>query len=633
MKNAGTGWIAAIAAFTLTQVLLNLYQDMWTMSWTGEGASQFHSNAQFLEVFPFFSIGMLAMESLIFFGSATANVNVSRRIHRKVIRSLVVMTPSWFFDFTPPGRSITRLCADMAIVDNGILYHFGRCATDLLVPIFLSYRLSKLSSTSWIIIAAGFCYTSFGVLPRQQHACRELTRSKLRTFGTTIGMLADASAPAVATIRSFRQVSVHIARMDTSLSLGGATTYQRHATNSWGHLRLSLLSPIFLLVAVVAPGALWALSVLQRMGVVEEPAVATPAVLGLVVGSCMKLPQALSKLLVDITEVERAMCSIERLKDLSPPRVQGIHPLEPTVSDADFLPSPDADDAVKIDVVEDPLSEGWRRQGLALVDVSVGHSRAIVDETGTAAAEPLPPVMSGIVAAATRGQVVGIVGRSGSGKSTLLSAISGSSSLVSGCLTVDGVRVDSLTREERAAIIGYLPHEILSVRGWSVRDILDPAGVYTDMDVREAVYACALEKSIRELPGGRGLETVLLPSLSSPRRIRASVSSHHLEAQPQILLSGVQMRMLWLAKLVLERERYKVLLLDEPPRDFRRGVRLETILRKKFAHCVVVLVAHDVAGIRECNAVWVVRDGSLDTQRVRCPKEVDSQDALGDLLG
>jgi iron complex transport system ATP-binding protein len=65
--------------------------------------------------------------------------------------------------------------------------------------------------------------------------------------------------------------------------------------------------------------------------------------------------------------------------------------------------------------------------------------------------------VSGVTLDLRPGKLVGIIGPNGAGKSTLIRALLGLVKPVSGSVTIDGVRIASLSRREIARRIAYLP--------------------------------------------------------------------------------------------------------------------------------------------------------------------------------
>ncbi|AFZ81381.1 ABC transporter, ATP-binding protein family member protein [Theileria equi strain WA] len=82
------------------------------------------------------------------------------------------------------------------------------------------------------------------------------------------------------------------------------------------------------------------------------------------------------------------------------------------------------------------------------------------------------------------------------------------------------------------------------------------------------------------------------------------------------VLSNSQLRTLSVARLVLYREFFKVLLVDEPPEEESGAsktadVPIYDLIKTHFQHCTTFIAAHDVDVLRLCTSVWVFHSGFL----------------------
>ncbi|UKJ89326.1 hypothetical protein MACJ_002574 [Theileria orientalis] len=87
-----------------------------------------------------------------------------------------------------------------------------------------------------------------------------------------------------------------------------------------------------------------------------------------------------------------------------------------------------------------------------------------------------------------------------------------------------------------------------------------------------------------------------------------------------MLLSNTQLRTLSLARLVLYRHFYRMIVVDEPPeedpdtasaRKDELQVPIYDLLQKHFSHCTTFVTAHDVNVLKSCTSVWVIHEGCL----------------------
>ena len=109
-------------------------------------------------------------------------------------------------------------------------------------------------------------------------------------------------------------------------------------------------------------------------------------------------------------------------------------------------------------------------------------------------------VLKNLTMSVQAGEKIGICGRTGSGKSSLTLAIFGMIELHGGSISIDGVDISSLPREEvRSRIIG-LPQDAFMIRG-TVRLNADPYKKSSDDEIIGALEDVRLWDSIREKGG------------------------------------------------------------------------------------------------------------------------------------
>jgi iron complex transport system ATP-binding protein len=185
-------------------------------------------------------------------------------------------------------------------------------------------------------------------------------------------------------------------------------------------------------------------------------------------------------------------------------------------------------------------------------------------------------ILKGISFRASRGEVVGIVGRNGAGKSSLLKAVGGFYPY-GGSVKVEGVEVRGAPVEERVRLANYLPQSFTPPPGYGAREFLE---VSTGRERKE------VEEALREF----GLE--------------------ELSEREAAVLSGGERVKLLLARLKLISP--KVYLLDEPSAYLDLSVLslLEEFVREVSKKGVVLVVSHDVQFLwRVANRFLGIKEG------------------------
>ncbi|UVC50070.1 hypothetical protein MACK_003693 [Theileria orientalis] len=244
-------------------------------------------------------------------------------------------------------------------------------------------------------------------------------------------------------------------------------------------------------------------------------------------------------------------------------------------------------------------------------------------------------ILKHLTVSAHKSEIIGMVGRTGAGKTTLLSVLQNISANRTGQVLLDGKDMNDIPKVVLRQIIGVLPQLPFVFKGWTVRRFLDPRKLFSDAEINIALNQCGLLEFVNELPAGKKLDTVLAPEepllyYKKPGAVNPItleyMKSKSLElaksgVDNELLLSYNQLRTLSLARLVLYRHFYRMIVVDEPPEEdvneeasARKDdleVPIYELLQKHFSHCTTFVTAHDVNVLKSCTSVWVIHEGRL----------------------
>ena len=206
--------------------------------------------------------------------------------------------------------------------------------------------------------------------------------------------------------------------------------------------------------------------------------------------------------------------------------------------------------------------------------------------------EPDKPLIEDLSLVAEPGHTVAIVGPTGAGKTTLVNLILRFYELDQGRITLDGVDIATLRRDELRSRIGMVLQDAWLFNG-SIRDnIRYGRPDATDAEVLEAARATSVDRFVRGLP--EGYDTVINEESSN--------------------ISAGQKQLITIARAFLTRP--ALLILDEATSSV--DTRTETLVQHAMAalrtNRTSFVIAHRLSTIRDADLILVMRDGRIVEQ-------------------
>jgi ATP-binding cassette subfamily B protein len=206
--------------------------------------------------------------------------------------------------------------------------------------------------------------------------------------------------------------------------------------------------------------------------------------------------------------------------------------------------------------------------------------------------DPATPLIENLSLEATPGQTVAIVGPTGAGKTTLVNLMMRFYEVSSGRITLDGVDVASMTRDDLRSRMGMVLQDAW-LFGGTIRDnILYGRPGASEQEMLDAATATFVDRFVHSLPDG--YDTILDDEGSN--------------------LSAGEKQLLTIARAFLARP--SVLILDEATSsvDTRTEVLVQHAMKALRENRTSFVIAHRLSTIRDADLILVMESGAIVEQ-------------------
>ncbi|BAM41382.1 uncharacterized protein TOT_030000644 [Theileria orientalis strain Shintoku] len=623
------------------------------------------------------SIITISFLSTVFFSISTTTS--CRKIHEYLIDSVFKNSSSLIRIKKQINQLITCISCDMYSVDEEVGYFLSLCfvySIQLLISILTLFYLFPVSIP---LVIPALVTVYYYVLRRQIQSSKYIHFAYIESVSNLMAVY-ENSISGSSIYRSFTRQSDLVNKVLEHRDYKARCKCLLYTVVVWSSV---LFNWIFSLTTFLI---LLALIVLDKV----DSQKLKVGYFGLALSLNMNVIKYFDKLALMYSKLEIAVCSVQRLQYFVPPGEKVTYSKFINTHE-EYLVNPinkevcglDKKQLLKRRAIEFKtdnkkfyaLRRLFYHPKLHILDVNdyLTHDRTGVQLNDvcvytTAELNPESMILKHVSVSAGKSEIIGMVGRTGAGKTTLLSVLQNIVSNRTGQVLLDGKDLNDIPKVVLRQIIGVLPQLPFVFKGWTVRRFVDPRRLFTDTDINDALDKCGLLHFVNELQGGKKLDTVLVhENLGISRRGPNSVNQPKVNGSDRIctsseldsfdglgkyrestrnryesdtLLSNTQLRTLSLARLVLYRNFFRMIVVDEPPEEDLAeetssrcddlGVPIYDLLIKYFCHCTTFVTAHDANVLKICSSIWVVHDGCLI--RTCKTSDIQANDSIASII-
>lgn len=532
-----------ISISTFSHIFTNVWLSFWT-EYKFEG----RENDFYSGIYVMFTLGSFLLMALEFTCYIQLTNIASRNLNIAAVNR-ILKVPMSYIDATPMGRILNRFTKDTDSLDNQIvehvrlLFYSGASIIGIIILCIIYLPWVAIGVPIFGVIFM-FC-TSF-----YQASAREIRRIEAIQRSLVFNNF-NESLNGDETIKTFGQIDQFLLRNDFLLNKLNEASYLVNAIQRWSTAHISWVSFVFVLIVTL-------LCVHRIFSI-------TPASVGLVLSYIFLLPNLLTLVIQNFTQLENEMNSVERLCEFA------------------F----DIPQERPFDIKETSPPPEWPSEGhITIKDVSLCYRPG------------LPNALKHISLDIKGNEKIGICGRTGAGKSSMTSAIYRLCELSSGKISIDGVDISNLGLHQLRSKLSIIPQESVLFRG-DIRRNLDPFGVKSDDELWKALKV-----------------TGLIDDVSFELIKNNKLNSHKFHLNSMVFDEGSnfslgERQLIAFARAVVRNS--KILILDEATSsvDYITDNRIQENIRHQFNNSTILCIAHRLRTIINYDKIIVLDQGEV----------------------
>ncbi|KAJ1605217.1 ABC transporter [Cryptosporidium canis] len=552
------------------------------------------------------------------------------------------------------GQILNKFSTDVILIDWNIMKSFGRVIWGLTSFVMNICILSALAPWTLPIFFVMMGLILFRIFLPMISASRNLQRINLIAFSPICSIM-SSTLEGSRTIFLLKNSEYFEKKALNILEFMQRIRLLQHTSLIWCNARIQFfILPISIINSVfpyITPLALQPVKSSQSSSILlfYLRLLSQPITIAWGISKCLSLAENATTLMADYIQLEKEMCSVERINDLvglisqkDKDRNYLHHPEDKVekkmllglknkssrkslffVKDSEYTQFKKTYDNIFVSLLSANDLSNHRSPILSVSNVYINYD---TPDQGSSKSS----ILRDISLKAFSGEVVGLVGRTGSGKSSLFNSILNISPVISGTISLLGQPIHSIPRHILRNRIGVIPQAMCILPNCTVRDIIDPFLQYSDNEVHSVLKICGIYKYVTNTLNGIHSKISLQKSganIQESHRLKLCptpfcfTGSRPLAETPQFIISEIYLRYLYACRIILYSKNYNLILIDEPvvfqdelsknSSMNEQTIQIIDIISTYCSHCAVITISHDIGIIKKCKRIYHLSNGVL----------------------
>ncbi|CXJ23699.1 multidrug resistance-associated protein 2 [Plasmodium berghei] len=553
----------------------------------------------------------------------------AKAIHTEVFKSMLYAPIHAFYSHNI-GNIINRFIIDIHTLDNGIIKRcyksFFTVSKFISTVILLIFMFKK----TYIMLPFIILIVYYGIFKKYSLACKEAQRGYLCSHSPICSIFSN-TIHGKDIINLYKKNYCILKKFENSIYALRNFTLFKWGITAWASLYIQLVGLCLTSFYILYPHVFSIFkNSSEHIDIDVDDYISYSEVIGYCITFSCSLGYIIKSFLYDYTHVEKEMCSIQRLEELS--KIKNIsdetsftqienheysYENNKNVENANYLNNK-TEDGILITPSQFPKS----KYGLEFKNVYVSYKKKVyIDKLKNIyyyANEK--SCLRNINFYALKSQNIGIIGKSGAGKSTIVMAILGLISTSKGEIKIDGRDIRSIPLNEKKKIIGILPQSSFVFSHWNIRTYIDPYQKFSDNEIIDAFETIGINLTCADLNKYIYKTKKKMNEYDKSKYTKTNKKYN----ENYILMSDDSIRYLSLVRIYLNRNNYKLLLIDEIPvvnfnknnsefnNFFTKNLKpFDYIIENYFKHITILIISHDTRTLSSCDFICVVSKGEI----------------------